>query len=132
MPNQIDLNALGEGSKYALNVESETLEDAAARRQEEAEEARHRRRIQFWTIMLTIVLVLFAVFVSLLHQYNVLHLERAERCSSAAPPLPAFHGVRRGEGVSATALKHSFLLRIMDTSPRFKRVQGSLAEEVKE
>jgi Tfp pilus assembly protein PilN len=63
VPNHIDLNALGEGSKYALNVESETLEDAAARRQEEAEEARHRRRIQFWTIMLTIVLVLFAVFV---------------------------------------------------------------------
>ena len=62
MPNQIDLNALGEGSKYALNVESETLEDAAARRQEEAEEARHRCRIHFWTIMLTIVLVLFAVF----------------------------------------------------------------------
>jgi hypothetical protein len=108
VPNQIDLNALGEGSKYALYVESETLEDAAARRQEEAEEARHRRRIQFWTIMLTIVLVLFAVFVSLLHQYNVLHLERAERCSSAAPPLPAFHGVRRGEGVGATALKHLF------------------------
>ena len=44
----------------------------------------------------------------LLHQYNVLHLERAERCSSAAPPLPAFHGVRRGEGVGATALKHLF------------------------
>ena len=63
MPNQIDLNALGEGSKYALNIESETLEDAAARRQEHAEEARHRRRIQFWTIMLTIVLVLLAVFV---------------------------------------------------------------------
>ena len=30
MPNQIDLNALGEGSKYALNIESETLEDAYA------------------------------------------------------------------------------------------------------
>jgi hypothetical protein len=26
-------------------------------------------------------------------------LERAERCSSAAPPLPAFHGVGRGEGL---------------------------------
>jgi hypothetical protein len=39
---------------------------------------------------------------------NVLNLERAERCSSAAPPLPAFHGVRRGEGVGATALKHLF------------------------
>ena len=35
-------------------------------------------------------------------------LERAERCSSAAPPLPAFHGVGRGEGVGATALKHLF------------------------
>ena len=63
MPNQIDLNALGDGSKYALNIESETLEDAAARRHEQAEEARHRRRIQFWTIMLTIVLVLSAAFV---------------------------------------------------------------------
>jgi hypothetical protein len=58
-------------------------------------------------------------------------LERAERCSSAAPPLPAFHGVVLGEGVGATAL-NLFLLRIMDSDPRFKHVQGSLAEEVEE
>jgi hypothetical protein len=29
-------------------------------------------------------------------------------------------------------LKTSFLLRIMDSDPRFKRVQGSLGEEVEE
>jgi hypothetical protein len=63
VPTQIDLNAVAEESKYALNIESETPEDAAARRREEAGEASHRRRIQFWTIMLTVVLVLFAVFV---------------------------------------------------------------------
>lgn len=61
MPNQIDLNDLGKG-KYALSIESDTPEDAAARRQEKAEEAKHRRRIHFLIIMLAIVLVLASVF----------------------------------------------------------------------
>lgn len=63
MANQIDLNELGESGKLSLHLESETPEDAAARRHEAVAEASHRRRIQFWTVMVTILLVLFAVIV---------------------------------------------------------------------
>lgn len=62
MPNQINLDDLGKENKFALSIESDTPEDAAARRQEKTEEARHKRRIHFWIVMLAIVLVLVVVY----------------------------------------------------------------------
>jgi hypothetical protein len=56
--NTIDLDALSKDKKFALTIESETPQDAEAKRQEIVEEGRHRRRIQFWIIVLAIILLL--------------------------------------------------------------------------
>lgn len=58
--NRVDLEALGKGKNWNLHIENETPEDAAARRAEAAEKAKHGRRLQFLCFMLAIVVVLFA------------------------------------------------------------------------
>jgi type VI protein secretion system component VasF len=60
--DQINLEDLSKDKRFELSVQSDTPEDAEARRTEKAEEGRHRRRIQFWIIMFAIVLVLIFVF----------------------------------------------------------------------
>jgi hypothetical protein len=48
------------GKKFTAQVESDTPEEAAARREEILEEGKHRRRIHFWLIIFAIVLVLIS------------------------------------------------------------------------
>jgi hypothetical protein len=62
VPDQINLEDFSKGKKLALTIESETPEDAEARRQEKSQEAKHRRRIHFWIIMLSIAVVLSFMF----------------------------------------------------------------------
>jgi uncharacterized membrane protein YcjF (UPF0283 family) len=85
VPNPLDINDVFKGQAISVKLESETPEAAAARLQEEAAEARHRRRIQFWTVMVTILLVLFAVFVC----GDVILTGAAEDKKSAWPILGA-------------------------------------------
>jgi membrane protein YdbS with pleckstrin-like domain len=56
--NELNLDTLGAGKHYELQLRTGTPEDAEARRHEAAEEAKHRRRIQFWIIFAVMLLVL--------------------------------------------------------------------------
>jgi hypothetical protein len=59
--DQLNLNDLSKDKKFELSVQSETPEDAQARRQEKAEQAKHKRRIHFWSFILSILLLLVIV-----------------------------------------------------------------------
>jgi hypothetical protein len=60
VPDNINLDDLSKGKKFALAVESESPEDAQARREEKALEAAHRRLIHLCLIGLAISLVLIS------------------------------------------------------------------------
>lgn len=60
MPDQtepIDFNSLVRQGNYSASITSETSEDAQARREREAENAEHRRRIEFLLVIFTLCLV---------------------------------------------------------------------------
>jgi heme/copper-type cytochrome/quinol oxidase subunit 3 len=61
--SQLDIEALARTGKYRIAVTSEESEaDADARRREAAEKAKHGRRIQFWSFVLTSLCVLASFF----------------------------------------------------------------------
>lgn len=68
MPNQFNLDDLPKGNKFALHLESDTPEDAVARRQEKAEEAGHKRKVN--TIILNFALLMvFLIFVGCIYEF---------------------------------------------------------------
>ena len=67
--NPIDLGDLIKDPKY-INATIESAEDAAARRQEKSELARHKRSVHLIILIFALVLV-FLIFLGCIYEYQV-------------------------------------------------------------
>jgi hypothetical protein len=61
VPDELNIDDLSKDKRFDLSIQSYTPEDAAARHREITEQAKHKRRIQFYAFLFAVLILLITV-----------------------------------------------------------------------